>query len=482
MFARGLRWGEVAIALMLGSGLFVLSGNAFAQTTYVGDYLCSVCHSQQYTSYKQHGHPWMEVYTGGQTPSAELFAPVGEPLPPLPTGVTWSQVLYIVGNFKTGQGDFLLSNGNLAEESGSMIKPMPATCNNCHSTGFNPAGHQDGFSGIQGSWALDGIQCEECHGPGPSMHVPSGATGNALCRDCHSSGDPEYRIPFNTTTMEFSNNHPQGDEYRRSPHQNQGCYSCHDPHRSVWHNQGGVLFAENSVPPSPGVAIGNMCTECHSERVRTVMGQLGLMCTNCHMPEISASGTRTAHLFKINPTPLAAASNVITQESSSGKPTTYWMNQDGTTSPNGLSFLTLDLVCTQCHSNQTLQEMSSFAPFIHRAFGMIDLTVNGSDSAIVVNKNQKVTVKFSVVPTATYQGMPANWFVMAQEPTGWSSWDGKRWVRGQHPLYLKNPLTTVPTQTVMNEKLKPGNYTFWVCLYPSDGSQDIGTVSLVVMP
>jgi len=518
MVLRQLFWGRVVFGLVLGTALLALGGSAVAQggpgvagiaagpwqepTLFVGDYLCSVCHAQEYADYSQHGHPWMVVHTGGKTPTTNLFAPVGAPMPTLPSNVTWAQVQDIVANFKerTGEGDFLLTDGRLAEQNAtpggpaSFINPMPTTCNHCHNTTWTNA--TAGYAGnqlypgmtapskIQGMWELNGVQCEQCHGPGPSMYLPTGDTGNALCRDCHSSGDivpgsPEtsqYRIPFNTTTMQFSNHHPQGDEYRRSPHQNLGCYACHDPHKSVWHEQGGVLFAPANDP-------GNMCTNCHTERVLGAMGQsgVGLECTDCHMPEISAGGTRTAHLFKINSAPLAAKNNVITQNNTSGKPTVYWMNADGTTSPSGLSFLTLDLVCTQCHgSMMTLQQMSNAAQYIHRPPGMIDLTANGSESLTIIKKNTPLTVAFSVY-AGTEAGSAATWWVMCQGPKGWMSWNGKTWVKGQLPWRKGVAVTNVTNQVVLSgTQSLPGTYTYWVAIYPSDGTSNVATVPVLV--
>ena len=445
-----------------------------------GAQFCGVCHgpktNNEYASWSQHGHAWMEVHIGGQAPTTNPFQYVGVALPPLPTGVTWSQVADIVANFKTDDGStaaFLLSNGNLVESTGSQVKPMPAKCNNCHNTGVNMAGtggniaYGNLYPGIQGSWARNGIQCEQCHGPAPRCKFPlwvsaGTATHQVIrCTGFHSA----------SSEMLFTNHHPQGDEYRRSPHKALGCTLCHDPHKSVWHNQGGVLY-------TAGIAPGNMCTQCHTERVRTVMGQLGLVCTDCHMPEVSAGGTRAAHLFKINPANLSAAQNVVTQSG-----TAYWANLNepsNPTDPNGNAALTLDLVCTKCHSNQTVAMMSSFAPYIHRAFGMVGLTANGAESSLLVKQKQKVTVNFSVIPDARL-GMKANWYVMLQSPTGWSSWNGTRWVAGQRPWRKNYPLAEVPSQTVYNATMKPGHYTFWVSIYPTDGSQTIGSVAVSVI-
>lgn len=520
MVVRQLFWGRVVFGLVLGSALLALGGNAVGQggqgvagmpagpwqepTLFVGDEICSRCHATpEYASYKQHGHAWMSVHTGGQDPSKTTlpaaYASIGVPMPTLPSGVSWSQVQDIVASFIDGTGDFLLTDGRLAEPSATPGGPPSfvaassmRNCNHCHNTTWTDAA--EGYAGnqvfgttftqIQGMWELSGIQCEQCHGPGPSMHVPFGDSGNALCRDCHSSGDlipgspktSQYRIPFNTATMQFSNHHPQGDEYRRSPHQNNGCYSCHDPHKSVWHNQGGVLFANENGG-------GKMCMHCHTETVSGGMGATGanLDCTACHMPKISAGGTRTAHLFKINPSPLAAKANVVTQNSTSGKPTVYWKNQDGTTSPNGLSFMTLDLVCTQCHGTMmTLAQMSNAAKFIHVPPAMVTVTANGSASVITVRRTTPVSVNFSINP-GPKAGMNARIWVMSQGPKGLTSWNGKRWVRGQVPWKTSTPLAKLSNVNVLMGTLPvAGQYTYWVAVYPTDGSSNIATEPIFV--
>ena len=142
----------------------------------------------------------MQVHTGGQVPPANLFDPVGVETPVLPipdpsdkTGVkqiNWSDVQDIFGHFKDGEGDLLLTDGRYVGVHGGGGGVMPARCNKCHNTAFVAppvpdnaphGGHAHAYSVpgglqtlIQGKWALNGIQCEQCHGPGSAMEVPSG--------------------------------------------------------------------------------------------------------------------------------------------------------------------------------------------------------------------------------------------------------------------------------------------------------------------
>ena len=73
----------------------------------------------------------MEVHTGRQVPAADLFAPIGLPLPTLPAGVTRANVQDVVGYFRQGDGGVLTSDGKLYMASGSVVNPMPGRRNKC---------------------------------------------------------------------------------------------------------------------------------------------------------------------------------------------------------------------------------------------------------------------------------------------------------------------------------------------------------------
>jgi predicted CXXCH cytochrome family protein len=292
-----------------------------------------------------------------------------------------------------------------------------------------------------------------------------------ICRDCHSSGDSKFRLAFAPDTTGtggifegFTGHHGEGDEYRRSPHKDQDCVLCHDPHKSVWGEDGGVLYSEV-------VGEGKMCTQCHDKRVRGSMGEEGmdLECTACHMPEKSGAGDRATHLFRINATALDAKDNVRTELNDSGAAKTYW-GKMGLNGDDG--FLTLDMVCARCHDQKTmpLDKMAKTAKAVHRQPGLVDLTVNRSDSVQVVTKADIVSVDFSLL-TDTQAGKKADWWVLCQTPKGWTSWDGKKWKAGRSAWRKKVPLADVPAQNVLRSKLSPGFYTYWVQITPSDSSQ-----------
>jgi hypothetical protein len=367
---------------------------------------------------------------------------------------------------------------------------------------------------------IQGVQCEHCHGSAGSMEVPS----KLICVNCHSSTDPtdpsvaldampnrdangldtwdsNKRFVFAPTadgkTGVFTSRHPQGDEFRRSPHKNvtadgepQGCVLCHDPHKSVWHEKGGVKYTggEGGVSASQ-LTVGNMCKACHQQthakfpnakkvRVRGVMGMLE--CTDCHMPEKS-QGRATAgvaneplgegftHLFKINPDVVHAADNVSRELSTpwmanwpDAKKTynNYWKSTDR----DGDSFLTCDLVCTTCHSNMTAEKMAEFAKGIHRQPGVVDVTANNGDTLQRVKKGAEVSVNFSI-EAGEAAGKTADLWVICQGPKGWSYWHEKTktWKLGLKATKRIQSLADTPEQNVLKTtRSAPGQYTYWV--------------------
>lgn len=542
MFVREFGWGRLVLGLMVG--LLIFGASAVAQD-YMGYKRCGVaCHKDIYDTYSQHGHPWIEVATERQQPGADLFgfAAFGLPIPdptntPALAGVgaeKWADVAAILGNFHAGAGSFVrASDGKRVSVGGTTGSTYTPRCFRCH----NPTGYVADTSlkmyGIA-AWAggapatdyggkrLNGVQCEHCHGPEMTMLKPDGL----VCRDCHSRTDPD---PFNPTapwdynrriafaptadgkTGVFTNHRPQGDEFRRSPHKavtdsegrQLGCILCHDPHKSVWKDQGGVKFASSH-------GVGDMCLECHkTKRVRGAMGELGLECVDCHMPEKSRGtatkqpdgtyraneprGYEPSHLFRINPTALKAADNFTAETVMSGTPpapttTYYWKspgpdpNDPNTTIPwarDGDSFLTLDMVCADCHANMTIAQMASYAKAIHRQPGLVDLTVNNSDALQVVKKADQVSVDFSI-EAGDKNGMKAEWWVVCQGPKGWSSWNGKKWVPGFKAWRKGVALADVPQQNVLKSKLPPGHYTYWISIDPTDGSENFDSVPLYV--
>lgn len=389
---------------------------------------------------------------------------------------------------------------------------------------------------------IQGVQCEHCHGAG-GAHGSGQATDKTICVNCHSATDPtdpsadlavlpnvdstskatwdtNKRIPFSPTadgkTGVFTNHHSQGDEFRRSPHKNitaddvgrdgtvtknvpQGCVMCHDPHKSVWHDKGGVKYVGvSSDDPSFDEKVGNMCTGCHQNsdprfasarkvRLRTSMADF-LVCTDCHMPQKSEgtatagvanspTGGRMTHLFKINPTSLKASDNMSNELTTPWATTkaNYWKSTD----LNGDSFLTLDMVCTDCHNNMTMDQMAQYAQSIHRKPGLIDLTVNNDETLQFVQRADRVSVDFSVA-AGKKAGKNATIYVLCQGPKGWQSWNGRTWKPG-YVAWRKNvKLADIPVTNVQNGRLKPGFYNYVISIDLKDGSRNVDTVPVWV--
>src|SRR3990167_3916021 len=144
MLVRKFGWRGPVSGLVLGIGLIAFDGRAAAQVAYECDRVCNVCHPDKYADYKKHGHPWQEIPTGGQAPGPDLFgfASVGVGVPNLPTGMTWADVVAILGNFKEGHGYFIrASDGKRVDPTTGTASSYPAQCFECHNpTGYQPAG------------------------------------------------------------------------------------------------------------------------------------------------------------------------------------------------------------------------------------------------------------------------------------------------------------------------------------------------------
>ncbi len=368
-------------AMILTSTLVLVGSSAFAQD-YVGDQACSGCHMNAldgtpgfFAGYANSGHPYKLNYIGGLEPAADAWP--NSAIPPLPivNGVQlqWSDIEYIIGNFYwkarfidrdgyiyTGQADET-TQWNLATETWSPYHAgevdKPYNCGKCHTTGYVETGNQGNLPGLIGTWAQPGIRCEACHGPA-SEHVDTfGGTpppGGKDCAECHFR-DAQMRMPWKGG---FMRHHQQAEDFSHSPHKNfvQDCMSCHDPHKSVVYNDGGMT---------------RHCSDCHDgdfgNSYYAVAGMESVDCMDCHMPFMGKSavafneytGDIRGHLFRIMTEPIAAADNVYDDGG-----TLFW-NQD----VNGDAAVTLDYACLGCHIDAgpplTLEGAAVYAADIH---------------------------------------------------------------------------------------------------------------------
>jgi predicted CXXCH cytochrome family protein len=368
--------GDGADQAVADMGRYLQDG--FPGPHYAGEQACAGCHADYPTpgffeGYRRTGHPWKIFRTAGQEPVPDTWPFTDVPPLPIVRGapLQWSDVEYVIGNYfwKTRfidrQGYIYTGNAgevtqwNIATQRWVAYEPgtvKPFNCGSCHTTGYNPQGNQHGLPGLIGTWAEDGVRCEECHGPS-SDHV-SHATemlppGGRDCVDCHHR-DHEFRMPW---AGGFMRHQESGEELRHSPHDGRlSCISCHEPHRSS-------VYGES--------AIRRQCTDCHegdaSNNFYVVTGMESVACVDCHMPYMMKSAesfnAHTAdirgHLFRITRAPILASQNVYQIGSNF-----YW-NQN----QFGESFATLDYACMGCHTQigrpLTIEQASAFATGIH---------------------------------------------------------------------------------------------------------------------
>ncbi|MFH0778377.1 MAG: multiheme c-type cytochrome [Candidatus Eisenbacteria bacterium] len=328
---------------------------------YVGSSACQACHPDVYAKFVQTGHslilsPASQASEPGHYPFADLPGP--------PVGRSWSDVSYVIGGFwwkvlfVDNQGRVITGNQAqynvqsrrwVAFESGSVV---PYDCGSCHTTGYRYEGHQGGMEGVAGTWALDGVQCERCHGPG-SKHAEDPYVSPLridrsvlLCGECHSSGNVSL-IP---ASGGFTGYHQEYNEMHATKKISFACVDCHDPHVSV-----------HESSPTGSSAIRTSCMVCHFREAAAYAASdlphfdLGTIdCMECHMPYAGKvaegqlpryRGDVRSHLFRIN---TAATATMFTSD---GK---Y---------ANG--YITLEFACLRCHLSKTREWAGENAPRVH---------------------------------------------------------------------------------------------------------------------
>ncbi len=371
----------VMVFLFVAAIGFVVPGTAGAQ--YIGSEACGVCHSEQYESFIQSGHPWKL-----QSPAhaEEIGLPV-------PSGYFWSDIWKVIGginwksryvdqqgyiitktkdalgNWVNGKNQYNLATGQWVDYNAGQV--VPYTCGGCHTTGYSSDGHQDGKLGVTGTWALDGVQCERCHGAGgPGTDGMKINTSADLCGDCHNRGGKNDDIPAKGGFIEH---HEQYNELAASPHARfmtaaldipaevpaqaipaplsalagRGCVTCHDPHKK----------AEESVT--------TQCIQCHVDKAAPASVPMALMtamnvtCVDCHMAQATKSAVATSayqadiktHLFRISTDPdyRTVPPNATTVA----------------TGADGKKAIDVGFACLRCHSDKDREWASENAKGIH---------------------------------------------------------------------------------------------------------------------
>ncbi len=337
-------------------------GVAAAPANYVGSEACQECHEDQYASWIKTGHPWkLNKVVDGQPPDYP-FSEVPNP----PEGYTWDDILYVIGGYgwkarfidkegfiitgdENAKTQYNLWNDRL--EMGDNWVPYhagekkPYNCGSCHTTGYQPEGNQDGLPGLIGTWAEDGIGCEECHGPGenhvndPYLVKMEVNRDPELCGSCHRRGE----VTEIDASGGFIKHHEQYEELYESKKRVMRCVDCHNPHETVRY--------------SKGLGIKTKCENCHFENARfqKITDRKHAQCVDCHMPYVTKSalgdperfsGDVRTHLMAINPW----AKSQFDKEGKFSQP-----------------YLALDFACRSCHyeggsggnlTDDELQEMA----------------------------------------------------------------------------------------------------------------------------
>ncbi len=366
-------------------------------TTFAGSQSCQGCHGTEYTGWQNSGHAYMLVRSEGanppEYPELEIDMNVGGDtytitpgVPEPPPGMDWEDIGWVNGGF-FWKSRFIDSEGYLVTGADAQYnnatkewvtwgdgppRPYDYSCFVCHTTGpspDDPDGLFTDYPGLDGgSWAEAGVGCEACHGPS-SFHVdspgdrPIEIDGFETCYYCHARAQNEMAEwrgrTVNNVETGFIRHREQADMMLATTHMtNAGmdCASCHDPHKSVVFDQGGI---------------NTTCEDCHAGYEISIVDDLGdeLMtksasCVDCHMPYALRSGTQFSpyeadvrgHYWRILTDPIPMAENLDTVNGA------YFIHIND----DGYSGLTLDYSCLGCHIEEDIEWAAQYAANIHQ--------------------------------------------------------------------------------------------------------------------
>ncbi len=343
---------KVLITLMAISFSGLVSTASAAN--YVGSNQCFSCHADEFNNWQASGHPW-KLRRAAKARYAKL---------PLPPGYAWDEISYVIGGAnkkaryidlngyiitRAKDGSEAKTQYNLEDGTWSFYfkgKKVPYKCGPCHMTAYSPEGNQDGRPGMVGTWAEDGIGCEECHGPG-SDHVQNPKNKMKIDRTAESCGKCHQRNgidPKPQMSGGFIRHHEQINELLAGSHKDLSCTECHEPHKRA------ILVKDN-------------CGKCHDDIAKSyadsLHGKSGIKCFECHMGRASKSAVKInknsgdvrTHIFKIN---TDADADMSTSETRNGKEYKY-----------AKGFITLKFACLGCHQARDANWASKNAAQIH---------------------------------------------------------------------------------------------------------------------
>ncbi len=333
-------------------------------SNYAGSEACAGCHSAIYNKFTQSGHPFkLTKVVNGEKPLGYPFTRL--PNIPNPAGLSdgvntlgvpdsYADVSYVIGGFKwkarfVDLNGYIVTGGDtqynfetdgwVAYSSSSVDKPY--NCGKCHTTAWIPFAdggkRQDNLPGMDGTFLIGGVHCEECHGEG-AAHVNthgdpayiSSDNSSELCGRCHTR-DSQNRIAAGGG---YIKHHEQYDELLGLNPDDPGaggmgkhlmagigCNTCHDPHATTVHQDS---------TDTDGLRVN--CETCHADKViatgahslenllaknaiSKTQGKGMSNCLFCHMPKLTKSavghsavgtgpgiGDIKTHIFKIDMT------------------------------------------------------------------------------------------------------------------------------------------------------------------------------------
>jgi len=172
-----------------------------------------------------------------------------------------------------------------------LISGHGGSCLPCHTQGFNnPSGYNDPKITPTTKLALEGIGCENCHGPG-SKHAASQSKADITrvppdkqtCWACH---DPGYKMFDTPATIPTVND---------ATFQNTAPGSVGGPHHAQTIMLMGREAYNTPASPSPHSTLPNTCLNCHyrSTTISPINGKVDHSQANL-LPDVSDKDTRAA--------------------------------------------------------------------------------------------------------------------------------------------------------------------------------------------